>query len=137
MENASKALIMAGSILIAILIITLIIYMSTTTTRLAEAQDEKKIAEQTAAFNKEYESYDKSRMYGTDVISVVNKANDYNRRLDVTDQEYKINIIIKDKTGRNMSISYESEFKTKIFKCESVGYSQITGRVNSMIFTQI
>lgn len=137
MENASKALIMAGSILIAILIITLIIYMSTTTTRLAEAQDEKKIAEQTAAFNKEYEVYDKSRMYGTDIITVINKANNYNSKLDVTDQEYKISIIIKDKAGRDMNISYESEFKTAIFKCTNVTYSGITGRVNSMTFIQV
>ena len=94
MENASKALLMAGGTLIAILIMSLIVYVFTTSTRMAEAQDEKISKQQTAEFNKQYEAYDKSRMYGTDIISVVNKAIDYNRRLDVEDEEYRINIVL-------------------------------------------
>lgn len=94
MENASKALLMAGGTLLAILILTVLIYMLNASDILAQAQDEKKLAQQTSAFNKEYEAYDKSRMYGTDVITVVNKAIDYNQRLGVDDEDYKINIIL-------------------------------------------
>ena len=137
MENASKALIMAGGILLAMMILALIIYVTSSMTSMQEAQEIKLAAQQLQEFNNSYLIYNKTRMYGTDIISVTNKADEHNRRLDVSEEEYKINIIIKDKTGRNMSISYESEFKTTIFKCESVEYSQITGRVNSMTFTQI
>lgn len=94
MENASKALLMAGGTLLAILILTVLIYTLNASNTLAQAQDEKKLAQQTSAFNKEYEAYEKSRMYGTDIITVVNKAIDYNQRLGVDDEDYKINIIL-------------------------------------------
>ncbi len=94
MENASKALLMAGGILIAIIILSIIVYMGTTTSRLAKSQDEKVLAEQTAEFNAQYEAYIKSRMYGTDVITVINKAKDYNTRLGTSEENYKINIIL-------------------------------------------
>lgn len=207
MENASKALLMAGGVLIALLILTLLVYLATSTTRMANSQDQRVKTEQTIAFNKEYEAYDKTKMYGIDVISVMNKAIDYNKRLDAEDDEYKINIILNlkqnfDRTKEvvtqkgNGQKTYKTEieeegtlktgsyslferlnstkmnddvlqffaqtpedtrteinrgatiettftysaitnFKTSIFKCENVEYSEITGRVNSMTFTQI
>ena len=51
MENAAKALLIAGGILLALMTLSLVVYMSTATTRMAEAQDEKKAAEELAAFN--------------------------------------------------------------------------------------
>ena len=45
-----------------------------------EAQDELKVTEQTAAFNKEYEVYQKSAMYGVNVISCLNKAKSNNEK---------------------------------------------------------
>lgn len=94
MENASKALLMAGGVLIAIIILSLIVYMGTTTSRLAKTQDEKTLAEQTEAFNKEYEAYDKKKMYGTDVITVVNKAIEYNQSLGTDSEDYFIDIVL-------------------------------------------
>ena len=38
--------------------------------------------QQLASFNTEYESFQKSLMRGTDVISVVNKANNYNEKVE-------------------------------------------------------
>lgn len=136
MENASKALLMAGGVLIAILILSLLVYMATTTSRLAEAQDEKTLAQQTAAFNSEYEAYNKTRMYGTDIITVVKKADDYNIKTEA-DGQSKIDIKIFDATGNEISISYESEFKIGIFKCTKIEYNQTTGRINLMEFTKI
>lgn len=92
MENASKALLMAGGVLIAIIILSLIVYIGTTTGRLAKAQDERTLAEQTEAFNKEYEAYYKKKMYGTDVITVVNKAIEYNQSLGTDDEDYFIDV---------------------------------------------
>lgn len=80
MENASKALLIAGSILIALMILSLIIYVFTSTSRMAQAQEGKKETEEIVAFNQTYEAYNKKRMYGTDIITVVNKAIEYNRK---------------------------------------------------------
>lgn len=95
MENASKALVIAGGILLAIITLSLIVYMATATQRMGEAQDAKTLAEQIAAFNMEYEAYNKSRMYGTEVITVVNKAIEYNGGLQPKDANKFINIKIK------------------------------------------
>ena len=74
MENASKALIIAGGILLAILTLSLVVYMMTAVTSMADAQDAEALARQKTEFNKGYEAYNKRMMYGTDVITVMNKA---------------------------------------------------------------
>lgn len=100
MENASKALIMAGGVLLALLIITLCVYLYSSMTSLADTQDKKQAEKQLFAFNSEYEAYNKNRMYGTDVITVVNKAINHNRNMDAKEAEdvYYINVVITTKT---------------------------------------
>ncbi len=78
MENAAKALLISAGILLALMTLSLIVYVSTATTRLVDAQEKKKAEEELTAFNKEYEAYNKTRMYGTEIITVVNKAIEYN-----------------------------------------------------------
>jgi len=95
MENASKALIIAGGMLLAIITLSLIVYMTTSTGRIGKAQDEKKATEQLVAFNMQYEAYNKQVMYGTEVITVINKAIDYNKKLNPLDAEDDIKITIK------------------------------------------
>lgn len=133
MENASKALLIAGGILIAILVLAVVVTVSTSTSKLAQSQDEKKLAEQTAEFNRSFEAYNKKVMYGTDIISVVNKANDYNERVGSND--ITIKVLDKDHSSE-ISISYEKEFKSSVFACTGIDYSNITGRVNFMEFTK-
>ncbi|MBQ3145315.1 MAG: hypothetical protein IJB90_01855 [Clostridia bacterium] len=94
MENAAKALVIAGGILLAIMTLSLLVYMTGVTSRMAQAQDEKKEAEQLVAFNMEYEAYNKRRMYGVDVMTVVNKAINYNATLTPTEANKAINVEI-------------------------------------------
>lgn len=109
MENASKALLIAGGILLTIIILSLIIYVATSTSRMVQAQEEKKATEEIATFNKQYEAYNKKRMYGTDVITVIKKAIEYNSRdgeqikieLTIhTTYETVIQTITTDKSGK-------------------------------------
>lgn len=93
MENAAKALIMAGGIFLAIALITFGVYTYTTLNKLANAQDEQTEQQQLVDFNKSYEAYNRSIMYGTDLITVINKANDNNALYD--DNTYKITITFK------------------------------------------
>ena len=90
MENASKALLIAAGIFFAMLILTMIMYMSSTITEMGEAQESKRAAEQLAAFNAEYEAYNKKLMYGTDVITVINKAKEDGISIKVTDKSGNI-----------------------------------------------
>ena len=133
MENASKALIMAGGILLAILIISMIVLLSSSTKSFLKAQNDQKLAQEIENFNKGYLAYNKTVMYGTDIITVVNKANEYNKTIDVNDIKNKVIIEIYN-NEEQISISYNEEFKISIFKCESIGYNNETGKINKMIF---
>ena len=74
MENASRALEMAAGVLLAVLILSLLAFFFSSISSKPVEEDLRMTAEQLAAFNQEYEVYQKSAMYGVDVISCLNKA---------------------------------------------------------------
>lgn len=74
MENATKALVIAANVLLAVMILSLVVYFYGTWRQLPQEEDQAKLVAQAQAFNKEYEAYDKKIMYGADVISAINKA---------------------------------------------------------------
>lgn len=82
MENASKALIMAGEILIALLIIAVLVYGYTNIRNLSKTEEDSVQVEQLATFNKVYESYHRKLLRGVDVISLINRAIDNNIKYD-------------------------------------------------------
>ena len=74
MENAAKALEMAGGILIAILVITMFTYMFNNLSENQAVQTYNAETDKLKAFNAKYLAYDKSILYGADIISVINQA---------------------------------------------------------------
>lgn len=78
MENATKALEMAAGVLIALMIIGLCVYAFNNLSE-QKSVEQSVISEQQAAdFNKSYEVYNKSGLYGSEVLSLANKITDYN-----------------------------------------------------------
>lgn len=78
MENATKALEMAGSILIGILILGCLTFVYS---KIAENEKIKQDFErvgQATDFNKDYESYNRDKLYGSDMFSLANKIENYN-----------------------------------------------------------
>ena len=80
MENASKALIMAGSVLIALMIIGALILMFSNLSSYQETDVRSERSSQVAAFNSEYETYNRTDVRGSELYSLLNKVIDYNRR---------------------------------------------------------
>lgn len=74
MENASKALLMAGGMIIAIIIISIFIYGYNSMTQMAQSKQDVEALEEIENFNRPYLAFNKSAMYGTDVISILNLA---------------------------------------------------------------
>lgn len=74
MENASKALTIAANVLLAVMILSLLMYFYNTWRVLPLEEEAAKVVEQAQEFNKQYEVFDKKIMYGVDVLSAVNKA---------------------------------------------------------------
>lgn len=81
MENATKALMMAASILITILILGLLVF---TFRNIKETQDEDRdsiLTEQVTQFNKRFTAYEKE-IRGNELYSLINRMIDYNQLID-------------------------------------------------------
>jgi len=87
MENASKALLMAGGILIALIIIAILTRTYTNISLFQRAQLTEEEQAQLVAFNEQYTKYLGEYVYGTEIITVINKT--------MNNTEYKIKTIIK------------------------------------------
>lgn len=79
MENASKALVMAGTLLISIIVINALLYMFNHLTGYQRTAQTVSTERQISEFNKEYISFEKN-LYGSELLSLVNKAVDYNTK---------------------------------------------------------
>ena len=98
MENASKALIIAGGILLGIITITMFYYMFNKASSVIDASSENGAQEELLKFNQGFEVYNKKIMYGSDVISVINKAIDNNKKYKVTNDyssNYYVDVIVR------------------------------------------
>lgn len=80
MENASKALIMAGSVLIALMIIGALLLMFNSISSYQQTDTESARQAQVVQFNNGYSTYNRKNVRGSDLYSLLNKAIDYNRR---------------------------------------------------------
>ena len=100
MENASKALLMAGGILIAILVIGVVIYMFNSSSFLFKSSEDIERAEQIEAFNREYEAYNRKLMRGTDIISIINKVNSNNKKYeDIPEYQMTVDFTLIEDLG--------------------------------------
>lgn len=135
MENASKALIIAGGILLALLIITFLLYTTGYIRTIRQSEREKTTAEQLQKFNQEYEVYNKKLLYGQEVLSLINKMNDNNARnsSNFLKMEYNLQGFTLDSLKEEIEAEKESK-TTTIYTCTGIQYSTETGRVKSMTF---
>jgi len=95
MENAAKGLVIAGGMLLAIMILTLLVYALTTTSRIEIARAEAERTEELTRFNMEFEAYNKKLIYGIDIISLINKAMENNEKMNAlpADSRHYINVV--------------------------------------------
>lgn len=151
MENASKALIMAGGMLIAVLTISLVVYVFNVISSNYKTQDDIEAVEQITAFNQEYESYNRKLLRGTDIISLCNKAIDNNTKYsDVSENQITIRFKMVEAVGQVLSVGQTynmtklaeikanseafNDFKRRVFNCTNVTYRKDNGRIESMTF---
>lgn len=121
MENASKALIMAGGILIAIIIISALLLMVTHIGDYQRTKDSGAKATQVAKFNRDFEKYtDDNGIKGTDIVSLINKIADYNSRqanntnsttgsTNYVDYNIRMSITIRGLDQFNIKYAYDKD----------------------------
>lgn len=144
MENASKALIMAGSVLMAILVIGLLLFgyhqLSDLEQTKTDAEDNDKIAN----YMRQFEQFNRT-LYGSELLSLANLQEDYNQsdaredsgydKIEITVQikkspvasqyfkqgNYDISDIVQDKNNLENAIKSYEQPKTK-YNNKSVKY---------------
>lgn len=160
MENASKALIMAGGILIGILIISLAVYLFTDFGRTAADINDRNASQQLVDFNSKftkYESYkDNDGNWKTTVYDIVTLAgyakenNEYYKESD--DEQISVNIVVKDAlkniqridnykyvliiNGNTTYLYNDDGVSLRRYKCNSISYNT-RGKVKSINFEKI
>lgn len=122
MDNAAKALYIAGGILIGIIILSALVIMWGNTSTLFDTQESVKTVEQVQAFNTEYEAFNKKLLRGVELISVINKAENNNRSYANGKISTSRAIMQSEMQDPGYYISIEFEMK------EAIVYTKINGK---------
>ncbi|MBQ7410561.1 MAG: hypothetical protein IJW20_04170 [Clostridia bacterium] len=114
MENGSRALLMAATVLLGIFLLSIMIYMFRAGGRVSKAYDDKQINQQLEAHNGQFEYYDTPYNTITDVVSLANLVYSTNEECEYTNG-YAIQLEI-DIAGAIYSIpsEYKNENATKL-----------------------
>ena len=124
MENASKALLIAGGVLVAILILGVLIVTINIVNSNQKTREKTLATEQLAEFNQKYEAYNKKALRGTDIITLKNMAKSEGNT-----------VTVKVTNGtEEIDVSIETN-KTAIFACTKVEYNN--GRISALTFQKI
>lgn len=118
MENAAKALTIAGTILISVLVISAVVFMYRDLTSVKRQDAENQKVQEITDFNKSFESFDKT-LNGAKMLSLANKIQDYNTKyVDRMSEGYKnIDLCIDGKIANDDGIEwykYYSELQKKV-----------------------
>lgn len=160
MENASKALIMAASVLIGIVIMSLAVYLYTSFSSSVNEMNRQMEQGQLQQFNNQFTSYEAKGKTLTiyDVITITNMAKENNKQYELTEQtDNNFYITVKFKNIEKMELKSEdvltkdflnnsSELvevadgmgntqQLKKYQCK-VSFNTNTGRVNKVVFSE-
>ena len=74
MENASKALLIAGGVLLTMLVVGVIVFARERFSEYYSSQSAIKDIDNTAEFNKQFTNYERTNVTGNELISLINKV---------------------------------------------------------------
>lgn len=81
MENASKALLMAGGVLLVMLVVALLVYQWSTFSEYQTKKNDLMAIDDLAKFNTQFTNYDRDDIKGYELLSLSNQVADYNNRI--------------------------------------------------------
>ena len=80
MENASRALIIAGSVLISLLVIAALVFMFNQVSDLRQTQEDASMEDKLQSFYANLDTYIDGNKRGNDILSLANLIDDFNER---------------------------------------------------------
>mgnify|MGYP001289040665 CR=1 FL=1 len=141
MENATRALTMAGGILIALMILGALFLMFNNLSSYQNQNDTSTKSTQIAEFNNQFEPYNKDNLTLMELHSVYNKVNSNNTK----NPEYKIEMIyefnsnhkdrnLKENFKSNFTAIGEAEKMNSTFSCINIENKGVDGRISKIVF---
>ena len=141
MENATRALTMAGGILIALMILGALFLMFNNLSSYQNQNDTSTKSTQIAEFNNQFEPYNKDNLTLMELHSVYNKVNSNNTK----NPEYKIEMIyefnsnhedenLKENFKSNFTAIEEAEKMNSTFSCINIEYKGVDGGISKIVF---
>lgn len=153
MENATKALIIAGGMLIAMLIVGLLVWGFGQIRSLQQEQTDQETIQEIIDFNERFEAYNRTTVRGYQMISLANLVYDTNSRYTETDGYNPVTITVdglssEDATDEDlvtyiqtyydsMNSDQKNALKQLVFECTDVEYDPQNSRVLSMSFRRL
>ncbi len=135
MENASKALLMAGGILIALMIIGALVLLGNNLSSYKNNEEALEKQSQIAEFNDQFEPYNKDDLTLMELKSLFNKIESNNQIHPEYEITTNVENVYPDIKTDFKQISQE-EKQMRVFSCESIGYDE-EGRINNMQFMKV
>lgn len=153
MENATKALIIAGGMLIAMLIVGLLVWGFGQIRSLQQEQADQETIQAIIDFNERFEAYNRTTVRGYQMISLANLVYDTNSRYTETDGYNPVTITVDGLSSEeatdedlvtyiqtyydSMNSDQKNALKQLVFECTDVEYDPQNSRVLSMSFRRL
>lgn len=135
MENATRALTMAGGILIALMILGALFLMFNNLSSYQNSNDASTKNSQIAEFNNQFEPYNKDNLTLMELKSVWNKIQSNNSKNPEYFIETNINSIYAN-IDKDFTSLPEEDKQKRVFGCTNIDYDS-EGRINKMEFKKI
>lgn len=136
MENATRALTMAGGILIALLIIGALLLAFNNLSSYQNQMDLNEKNSQIAEFNNQFEPFNKKNLTLMELKSVWNKITSNNAKNSEYTIEQNIQSVYANINGDFKNFPEEDKQKKK-FECINIEYQNAEGRISKMEFKAI
>ena len=127
MENASRALVIAGGVLLSLIIIGVVMFAYRGITSLQKEKDISLSNEQVSKINEQIEKYTKkSVIYGSEVLSICNAIEDYSRKYPESEgyQMITAKIKIKANGANNVELFFKDEYNDEEYNDEQYNSTQ-------------
>lgn len=161
MENASRAITIAGGVLLSTLVISILVFGYSKLRNYQKAQKDGDTLLQISEFNKQFEAYNSKVVTGYKMVTLAHMTIDLNERYS-EDKGYKkvsISLSLKNSNGQlpgnvapdkngnfdlcaymntfdNLQTEDQRIFKQLYFECDNVEYGN-NGRITGMTFKEI
>ncbi len=132
MENVSEALMIAGGVLLAVILVALLVQTINNVSIIPQEEKSQEEVERLQKWNAEWEAYNKKLLYASEVLTVINKA-EQNDIDNEGEDEYKV--IVKVVDSENKNIARNDISTSSIFMCKKITYNN--GRASEIVFSLI